>query len=193
MGFFGHLYVAEMTAGTDAAEVVTTIYSGDIGGRAYFSWLQGDRPQQLIPYAGGTIFANRELNVLPGYPVKQRIAYAGGPGVRNQFHFEASFHPQDVQEPVLFHLLFPPRFVPLRQQEPFRQPYEPSVDLRNNRLVATYAVTGPGSISYLVANRSEQDELSSYEVSTLFTPVAKEPLKMEYEFSLGFFKVRAKQ
>jgi hypothetical protein len=193
MGFFAHLYVVEMTAGADTAEAVTTIYSGDIGQKAYFSWLRGDRADQLIPYAGSTIFADRELTILPGYPVRQTIAYAGGPGVRDQFYFDASFHPPNQQEPVLFHLLFPPHFVPMRQREPFRQPSEPAVDLQNNRLIATYAVTGPTTLSYWVGNRNERDELSTYDVSTLFAPVAKEPWKMEFELNLWILKWKAKQ
>ena len=73
MGYFANLYFIEaVQVENDAVEIITSIYKGDSADTPYFSWISGERPNELHSHAYETIFSDVRLKLLSGYPVKNK-------------------------------------------------------------------------------------------------------------------------
>lgn len=188
MGYFANLYVAELTAKPDDVETRTLIYGREIGGRAYFSVGEGERPPGLHSYANGTVFSDVELRLLPGYPLIQREGDDSETCL-----FEANFTPRQGDDPVMFHFLLPERFIPRRDKKPLDQPTIPFVSRVGDRLSATYPVIGPGTFRFWVEQLRTARSLDEYDLQKLFHPDEVRSVKWGFEFNLGFFKAKVEE
>lgn len=184
MGYFANLYIVEVSASETTAQMRTTIYGNDIGPVAYFCWGPGDRPEGLHSYAGGTVFCDSELKLLPGYPLDETFDDA------NQGLISANFTPRHRDDPVLFHFVLPERFIPRRDMKPLEQPVRPFVYTADQRIVATYPVIGAGRIQFWVTRLKQTETISDYEVHKFLHPEEEHPLKMGFEFNVGVFKLK---
>jgi hypothetical protein len=70
------------------------------------------------------------------------------------------------------------------------QPVAPSVSRLTERLIATYPVIGRADIRFWISRLPADESLDDYDITQLFHPEAKQGLKAEFEFNLGFFKVK---
>jgi hypothetical protein len=185
MGYFANLYVIDASADEDGVTLSTNVFGSEIAPRAYFSWGVGQRPPGMNEYADGTIFADSPLRLLPGYPLIE--ACRADP---DHCLLEASFAPPANDDPVLFHVMLPLRFVPARVREPFTQPATPFLMRLGDRLIATYPAIGPAELRFWISRLPATDSLDSYDLANLFHPEARQAVKAEFEFNLGFFKVK---
>src|ERR1700724_1195886 len=108
MGFFSYAYVIEGHQRTGGIDLSISAYSMD--GPTLFSWGRGSRPHGLESLADGTLFCANRAQPLPGYPRidSQEDVDADEDGL---FYIEESFFARDRNEPVLFHVALPTRFV----------------------------------------------------------------------------------
>jgi hypothetical protein len=189
MGYFGHLYLVDMSTGEVGVTTATSVYGADIGATAYFSWGAGRRPTGMHEYAEGSVVTNAPLALLPGYPLIEgaEVEPAEDPG---RMLVEASFDPPKVDDPVVFHFMLPPRFVPRRDLQPFEQPQEPSVFRWRDRVVATYPVVGRASFRFWIARIDDGESLDTYDLTKVFHPAPRQSWNVEAEFNVGLFKVK---
>jgi hypothetical protein len=185
MGYFANLYVIDITATSELIEYETSIYGADIEPRAYFTWGRGERPAGLFSYAHDTIFSDQELKLMPGYPLRERQA-----GEPERLRVEASFNPRAHDDPVLFHILLPERFVPRRDLDTLVQPGKPYIDVQQDRVIVTYPVVGPGEVRFSASQLEPGDSLNNFDLVKVLEPEERNPLKAEVEFNLGVFKLK---
>ncbi len=184
MGYFANLYVVEALATDEEVEVRTTIYRSEVGEKAYFCHGSGERPGGLQSYAGGTIFCDRELDLLPGYPLVERRSNDDG------CLLESDFTPAKSDDAVLFHFVLPPRFVPRRDREPLDQPDRPIVDVHDDRVIVTYGVTGPAVIRFAISPLSPDDELHDYQLHKLLHPEEKDGRRFGFKLNAGLVELK---
>ena len=189
MGYFAHLYVIDCSADQDGVTLVTNIFGSELAPTTYFSWGVGQRPPGMYEYADGTVVSETQLRLLPGYPLVERCGIAAL-GDSDHCLIEASFEPRSSSDPVLYHLLLPSRFVPSRARQPFVQPVAPSVSRLRERLIATYPVVGSADIRFWISRLPADESLENYAITQLFHPEAKQGLRAEFEFNLGFCKIK---
>ena len=189
MGFFANLYLVEAEADSSGGIVTTSVFGAESAPLVYFSWVQGVRDEHLYPYGDGTVFSNAKLDLLPGYPVRERFGESEN-NDPNRFLLEASFQPRAAADPVLFHLVLPPRFVPQPDQEPFDQPSKPFAYSRGDRLVVTYPTVGGGAIRYWVRRLPAGESFDSYDLNRAFTRAEQRPARFEFELNLGICKLK---
>src|SRR5713101_427908 len=138
MGYYGCAYVVEGTADKEGVTLTTTVFGSLYGGEnALFFWSEGERPPGLFSYASGTLHSTSRLSVLPGYPATKRRGNKPGEN-EDLIQIEEDFRPQFADEPVIFHFLLPPRFVPCPNREPLVTPSLPSIIVRGDRLSVTF-------------------------------------------------------
>lgn len=183
MGYFANLYLIEVSKNGNLTEVKTTIYGGNIGGRAYFSWGEGDRPpNQLHGFAGNTIFTDTQLIQFNGYPLEEKYESS------KPFLLDASFMPQDPNDPVVFHLILN-NYIPMRNSTPFQQPSEPSIYKRENQLIITYPVVGKADLRFWVTQVKEGTSLDDFDITKLVQPEKARSGKFSFKFNLGIFEI----
>lgn len=183
MGHFANLYLIEIQKDRDITKVETSIYGGEVGESAYFSWGAGERPEnQLQSFANGTLFCNKKLGLLSGYPLIERYPY-GGP-----FVLDASFVPQNEESSVLLHIIFNKHFVPARDKKPFEQPCSPSVYKQDEKLILTYPIRGSFSLKFNVNSIKADENLASYDIEKLVDPALPTKQKRVVGINLYFFK-----
>ena len=64
MGYFANLYVVEALAKEDSVDIETRVYGDEVGGRAYFSWISGQKAMPLFSFAQGTIAKMNHSTIL---------------------------------------------------------------------------------------------------------------------------------
>jgi hypothetical protein len=188
MGYFANLYLVDASIKGATIEVEESVFGGEVGNGVYFSWAKGERPDGMFPYAHGTMFSDKPLELLRGYPVKEVIKSEEGNGPPQEFLLEAQFTPFDRTAPVVFHVLLPQHYVPLKTRTPFTQPCEPSVLLWDDRIVATFPAEGPATLRFWVGLRQTADPLNTYDLPNMFHPEPRRHIKTEFEVSIPFFK-----
>jgi hypothetical protein len=183
MGYFANVYLVEVEKIKNSTQVKTTVYGGEVGGKAYFSWGQGKQPPgQLHSLADGTLFSDKKLIQLSGYPAIEKHKPS------ESFLLDVSFTPRNNDDPVVFHLVFKKHYVPKRDGEFFEQPCTPSISKNRDKLVITYGVQGPAAIRFPVMPIPAGSSLESYDIEKLVRP--DEPLKSKRTvgINLYFFK-----
>jgi hypothetical protein len=186
MGYFAYAYILEAEEDDFRLSMRRSIYEADLnsnGGRALFSWDRGERPDGMFEYAGGSLFSSQELKLLPGYPLTQHLSYD------DDYRIEEGFWPQGDNDPVLYHLLLPPRFVP-RPDRNLLQPSAPNVAQWGNRLVVSYGVRGGANIRFSIGRIAEQDSFGNYDLDRVLVASKSTSAKVEVEVNLGLLKLK---
>lgn len=189
MGYFGYVYLVDAIASPPGVQVSTSVLGADMDSPAYFSWGTGARPPGLHEYARGTLFSDKTLRLLPGYPVVEQSGQ-GGSDSDGRCLIEASFSPRHGDDPVLFHFLLPERFVPRRTAQPLEQPCRPFVSTLGERIVATYPVIGPAVVRFWIARLETRELMQDYDLTKILHPDEQRTTRAEFEFNLGIFKVK---
>ena len=189
MGYFGCADVVEATAEADGVSLTTTVYSaaGLASGRALFFWSEGERPDGLFQYAKNTLYCTERLEVLPGYPATERRGNAAGENP-DLVLLEEDFNPQSENEPVIFHFVLPPRFVPCPNLTPLITPSRPSIIQRDEYLTATFVATGRADVRFWIRRLEPGARFAEYNVANLFDKPAVRSAKARMEVNLGIVK-----
>ncbi len=167
MGYFANLYLVEVRQIRDRTIVETNVYSGDIGGTAYFTWGVEKRPEGYTSYAHDTLFSDSRLNLIGAYP--QFDSYESS----EPFLLDGSFEPREGTDAVVFHIVLHKSYVPMRDREPFIQPSIASVYLSKDILTVTYPVRGSGQLKFWITPIRPGDSLIDYDLTKITTPDAK--------------------
>jgi hypothetical protein len=184
MGYFANLYVVQAETTNKGITIRTMIYCSENVTRAYFCWGPGERPSGLFSFAEKTVFCDTELRLLPGYPLDEGFDHP------DQCLVEANFSPQKADDPVLFHIVLPKRFIPRRDMKPLEQPDRPFVYTMDERVIATYPVIGPAAIRFWITRIGATESIADYELHKLLHPDEERPSKIGFEFNLGIFKLK---
>lgn len=116
MGFFSYVYIIEGRRRNSGIDLSISAYS--MSGPTLFSWGRGSRPEGMTSLADGTLFCAEHAEPLRGYPrIDSREDVDADEG--RLYYIEESFFARDRNEPVLFHVLLPNRFVIRRDRTPF--------------------------------------------------------------------------
>jgi len=186
MGYFAYAYILEAEEDDTGLSMRRSVYEADLnssGGRALFSWDRGERPDGMFEYANGSLFSSQELKLLPGYPLNLHLARD------DEYSIEEGFWPRGENDPVLYHLLLPPRFVP-RPDKPLLQPSSPNVSQWGDRLVVSYGVRGGTDIRFSIARLAEQGGFGDYDLGRVLVASKSTSAKVEVEINLGLLKVK---
>lgn len=189
MGYFANLYLIEARATVDEIEVSTSVFGAEIGPVAYFSWGVGHRPAGMNEYAGGSIFSDARLTLLPSYPRIERYSQNKGDD-SNRYLIEADFTPLHHDDPVLFHFLLPERFVPRQDLMPVIQPRAPFINILGKRVSITYPVTGHAECRLWISRLKPDESLDNFEWTRMLHPEAEKRGRVEVEFNFGVFKIK---
>jgi hypothetical protein len=188
MGYFGCAYVVECLADEFGVTLTTTVLSpGPIEGRALFYWSDGERPPGLFSYARDTLRCTAQLMPLPGYPSVER--HGGDPGESEDLVLiEEDFQAQRDDEPVIFHFLLPPRFVPCRDRNPLVTPSRPSIIVRGDQLSATFVAKGAADVRFWIRRLKSDENISDFDLTKLFDKPAERSAKASLEINFGIVK-----
>jgi hypothetical protein len=186
LGYFAYAYIVEAVEDESGLAITRSIYREHLDRRALFSWDEGERPPGMHEYADGTLFCSEQLNLLPGYPLRQRLSNDNGTPL---FLMEEGFSPEYKEEPILFHILLPTRYVPRPNLTPLQQPSTPSIIKREDRLVVSYAVQGGGDIRVWIGRMAEGDGFGSYDLNRVLQAPSSTSAKVTFELNLGIVKV----
>jgi hypothetical protein len=188
MGYYGCAYIVEGSADQKGVTLTTTVLSPGFGqGRALFYWSEGERPPGLFSYANGSLHCTSQLWPLPGYPSVERRGNQLGES-ENLVLIEEDFRAQSADEPVIFHFLLPPRFVPCPDRQPLVTPSRPSVIAREDRLSVTFVATGAADVRFWVKRLESNEKLADYDMSRLFDKPAERSTKATLEINFGIVK-----
>lgn len=188
MGYFGCAYVVECSANPDGVTLTTTVLSAPGGGRVLFLWSEGQRPEGLHPYASGSLLCNVPLSALPGYPCNEHRGKGVGESA-DLILVEEGFRAQQDDEPVIFHFLLPPRFVPRRDRKPLVTPSRSSVVQRGDRLSATFVAKGAADVVFWISRLRANESFNDYDLTRLFDEPSVRSAKASMEINLGIVKV----
>lgn len=188
MGYFGCAYVVECSADPDGITLTTTVLSPQGGKKVLFFWSEGQRPEGLHSYASGSLLCSARLFALPGYPSTERRGGAVGESA-DLVLVEESFQAQQNDEPVIFHFLLPPRFVPRSNRQPLVTPSRSSVVQRGDRLSATFVAKGAADVAFWMARLEANESLDDYDLTRLFDKPSVRSTKASMEINLGIVKV----
>lgn len=187
MGFFSYAYIVDGQAIAGGVKFVVSAYeSGDM---AYFSWGRGDRPKDMQPIAGDTLYCSHRLELLPGYPrvdIRENKDFYEG----RFLAFEESFFPRQPDAPVLFHVALPTRYVVRRGREPFTLTQSSNIALIGDRLVITTPARGGVDLRFSIAPLADDERFSDYELHKLLTRPDVTQQKLGWEVNLGVFKLK---
>ena len=186
MGFFSYAYLSRCDIVDGAFVVTREIYSTPCEERLLITWERGVRAPGLHPYADGLFHCTDHLELLPGYPRVDELASDEA----GHFLLEEDFRPPGENHPVLFFILLPPGHVPATKHDPFRQPTEPFVDVRDDRLFICYAVTGPAVVRFWVRELEDGDALQRYDLNRLLDRKVTTTPKLAIELNLGIVKIK---
>lgn len=187
MGFFSYAYIVDGQTIKDGVKFVVSAYQSDEV--AYFSWGRGDRPKDMRPIAGETLFCSHRLALLPGYPrvdIRREKDFEKG----RFLALEESFFPRQADAPVLFHIALPPGYVVRRDREPFTLTQSSNVALVGDRLVITTPARGGVDLRFSIAPLTAGEKFSDYELHKLLTKPEVKEQKLGWEVNLGVFKLK---
>lgn len=188
MGYFAYAYIVEGAEDDSGISMTRSIYRAHLSQRALFSWDRGDRPPGMKAYADGTLFCSEHLELLPGYPLRQSYRADEG-GSPDEMLLEEGFVPEFDEEPVLYHLMLPPHFVPRPDRAPLQQPGTPSVLQDGGRLIISYAVQGGADIRFRIARLRDHDRFENYDLSHILKAPSSRAAKVSFEVNLGVVKL----
>jgi hypothetical protein len=186
LGFFANAYVVEVIEDDTGLSLSRTIYEVDLNkpSRALFSWDCGERPTGMHSYADGTLFCSKELRMLPGYPFRWHAKRD------DEYLIEEGFLPEQKEDPVLFHLLLPHRFVPCPDR-PLEQPSKPNVARWGDRLIVSYGVFGRADIRFWIRRIADGEGFKDYDLTRVLEATPSRSIKMEIEVGIpGVFKMK---
>lgn len=187
MGFFSYAYVIEGTEHERAVRLTITAYS--TGGPALFSWGPGTRPVGLTSIADGTLFSAKPLHSLPGYPrIDERSDPSGAQ--LDEVYIEENFSTGHRKEPVLFHVILPPRFVIRRNRTPFTLKPEANIALKNDRLFFTWPTIGAGDLRFWIARLAATESFDQFDLGSLLTAPTNSKTKLAFELNFGIAKIK---
>jgi hypothetical protein len=72
MGYFTNLFLLTSEADDSGVSIETSVYAGPVDEPAYFMWGEGTPPDVAYSFASGTLFTNLQLNLIYGYPRRER-------------------------------------------------------------------------------------------------------------------------
>jgi hypothetical protein len=183
MGFFSYAYVIQGHATKNGITFEITAYT--VGGPALFSWGPGSRPPGLETLADGTLFCSQRPQLLPGYP---RTDQRDG-GKDDSFYIEESFFAQRRDEPVLFHVVLPPRFVIRPDRTPFTLTKNANISTTDDRLFFTLPAVGGADLRFWIARMANDSSFDDYELDRLLCAPEEKPLKVKFELNFGIAKL----
>jgi hypothetical protein len=186
VGYFAYAYVVEGVEEPALSGIALTrsVYRAHLGSRALFSWDVGRRPPGMYAYADNSLFSSEKLEPLPGYPLEQNITLTDG----EMFLLEEGFAPQFAEEPVLYHLLLPRRFVPRPDRKPLEQPAMASVATRDDRLIVSYATQGKADIRFWLSRLEASASITDYDLTRILKGPVSTAVDAKVEFNLGVVK-----
>lgn len=188
MGYYGCAYIVEGSADSKGVTLTTTVLTPALGqGRALFYWSEGERPPGLFSYASGSLHCTSQLMQLPGYPSTERRGNQPGESERLVL-IEEDFRAQSADEPVIFHFLLPPRFVPCPDRQPLVTPSRPSIIAKDDRLSVTFVATGAADVRFWIKLLESTEKLADYDLTRLFDKPAERSTKATLEINLGVVK-----
>ena len=183
MGFFSYAYVIEGEVDQNGVSLSVSAYS--CGGPLLFSWGPGVRAQELESLADGTLFCEKRLTPLRGYPrLDQRQ------DTDNALYVEENFFPPHRDEPVLFHVLLPRRFVLMPNRKPFTLSSEANIALKNDRIFFTLPTVGGADLRFWIKQLPANESLADYDLSHLLSPLVGRTPKLSFELNLGLAKIK---
>jgi hypothetical protein len=186
MGYFAYAYVVEATELDDHLLISRSIYTVDLdnpGHRALFSWDQGERPEGMHSYATDSLFCDHSLQLLKGYPLKQRSNLDG------VYRINEGFTPHKESDSILFHLSLPVRFVPCADR-PLKQPTNPNVALHGNRIIVSYGAQGPTEVQFWIRRLQTTEEFDHFDLTRVLAVKASRSVKVETELNFGIIKFK---
>lgn len=188
MGYFSYAYVVECSANPDGVTLTTTVLRapGDKG--ALFLWSDGQRPEGLYSYAGGSLFCDVPLFVLPGYPRSEHRGKGVGESA-DLILIEDGFRAQQDNEPVIFHFILPPRFVPRPDLKPLVTPSRSTLVQRGDRLSVTFVAKGAADVIFWVSRIRPNESFNDYDLTRLFDKPSVRSAKFSVEINFGIVKV----
>jgi hypothetical protein len=183
MGFFSYAYVIEGEVNPGGVALSISAYS--CGGPLLFSWGPGVRAQELQSLAGGTLFCEERVTPIRGYPrLDQRL------DTDNELYVEESFFPPHRDEPVLFHVLLPRRFVLMPDRRPFTLSSEANIALKDDRLFFTLPTVGGADLRFWIKELQANEDFADYDLGRLLTPLVERSPKLSFELNLGVAKLK---
>jgi hypothetical protein len=183
MGFFSYAYIIE--GEVDKNGVAFSVSGYSCGGPLLFSWGAGVRAPGLESLADGTLFCEEHLTPLRGYPrLDQRK------DDDNSLYIEESFFPPNRNEPVLFHVLLPRRFVLMPDRKPFTLSIDANIALKDDRLFFTWPTVGGADLRFWIKQLTEKEQLTDYDLKRLLSPTVGRSPKVSFELNLGVAKVK---
>jgi len=187
VGFFSYAYVIEGTE--QDTEIQLSITAFKTGGPALFSWGPGTRPSGLTSVADGTLYCAEPLEPLRGYPRIDVRSDTSGERL-DELQIEESFFAHSREEPVLFHVILPPRFVIQPNRLPFTLKPEANISIRDDRLFFTWPTVGGGDLRFWIARLAERDSFDTFDLGRLLVaPVNSKP-KLAFELNFGIAKIK---
>jgi hypothetical protein len=188
MGYFAYAYVVEGSADNEGVTLSTSLYAGPVDRPTFFSWGEGDRSQGLHAYAGGTLYSEADLSVLRGYPRTQRLGDRPGENP-NLVLIDEAFTPFSEAEPVLFHFVLPPRFVPSRNRTPMAVPKDSWICRHGDLLTTTFVTKGGGKVCFWISRLQDGEQFDDYDLNSLFNAPSTKAAKVSFELNLGIVKI----
>jgi len=187
MGFFSYAYVIEGRRLKGGVEFAVSAYS--MGGPALFSWGHGSRPRGMTAIADGTLFCAEPMRPLPGYPrIDKRIdEKSKEPGLH---YIEENFFGRSRDEPVLFHVALPKRFVIRRDRTPFTLTKDANIAVVDDRLVFTLPALGGADLRFWIAPLKEGEEFGDYEIDKFLSAPTESSAKIAFELNFGIAKIK---
>ena len=187
MGYFAYAYVIEGTTEWDAIVLSVTAYS--LPGSSLLSWGPGNRPRGLMPLANGTLFSARRATPLPGYPRVDRRPITDARST--EILIEESFSARGRWEPVLFHVLLPPRYVIRPDRTPFTLTTAAHIARKADRLFFTLPTVGGADLRFWIAPLVEHESFDAYDLGKLLTaPTKRQGPKVAFELNFGIAKLK---
>lgn len=186
MGFFSYAYVINGTESKDCITLSITAFKAT--GPALFSWGPGTRPPGLASIADGTLFCAEQLQMLPGYPRLDHRTANGGASL-NKLCIEESFSPMKPQEPVLFHVILPPRFVIKPDLTPFTLDSNAKIAVSGDRLFFAWPKVGGGDLKFWIVRLPEKESFADYDLNRLVIAPGNGMPKVSFELNLGVAKM----
>jgi len=190
MGYFSYAYVVEGSADDEGVNLRTSLYAEhlDSGKPVFFSWADGTRSRGLRSYAHGTLYSETKLSQRPGYPRTEHLG--NGPGeTRDLVLIEENFTPSGESEPVLFHFVLPPHFIPRPDMTPLVTPSPPSIIRRGDLLTATFVARGGGDVRFWISRLAKGVTFEDYDLDRVFKAPPTKNAKVTFELNLGVIKI----
>ena len=181
MGYFTNLYTVETSEYTGRLVTTTNVYGLHGPRKAYFAWMPGRLSQEMYGYANNTIFCDKQLKLLPGYPCVEDP-------INPDCIVEAGFTPDYLDAPVICHFVLPPHFVPEKDWQYRIQPALANVKVVGPCVVATFGMKGVFAIRFKIRCLQPGEKLEHFIIPTLFDANKDAKTKMGVELNLGIAK-----